>query len=730
MSFVRARRLVALWLLATCVLVLGGCRDETSIELPRWTLRSTLESRSIELTLPAHFDEHLPQGPTDVQLITDVALPDAMRGVPLMLEFPFLEASAGVMVDGTVAEPSAHAVVPGALRAGTLGFRIGAETTLDGKLRIEVDIHRESARGAWIDTVPRLATNDGDTRFVLLRTLHGPVTVAAFAILSMIGFTYFVLHWLDRRRKMHLWFGLQASGAAYFLLECLFIPQSMGIYAGANAVGIAAIAGVYFVHAYFELGKPHVLFRVALVVDVVLAAALHGPFRSSGLSLMVAIVIACVVVGHQIVTLARLRHQGRDPFGATILLVAWVILAATCPPDIAYALGLGDLAGGAHTFVLGLGLYAVAQGSVLGRDHIRSLRSADALNAELAERVRALEVGARENALLSDELRRQIADRSQRLSEALARIGAVPERPTTLTAGDRIHGRYLVVRRLGAGGMGAVHEVERTSDGKHFALKVLTAATTGVALARLAREAQIAAQLSHENLVSIVDVDVSENGALYMVMELVDGAPLNDRQAEFGKADFALPILLHVARGLVALHARGIVHRDLKPANILLTAGGTGKIADFGIARLGGDETPDPIADTVAVTPSHPSEPSDPALAPTAASDPALTATGAWMGTPLYMAPELARGAKYAAPSSDVWSYGVIAFELLTGNFPFAHPPLLDALAGKTITSPGLPPAPASRMSDAVRAMLDRCLAVDPTKRPTAADLAQVLAKP
>src|SRR5262249_2303300 len=146
---------------------------------------------------------------------------------------------------------------------------------------------------------------------------------------------------------------------------------------------------------------------------------------------------------------------------------------------------------------------------------------------------------ARANALLSDELRRQIADRSQRLADALARFGAVPTRAIAFAAGDEVHGRYRIVRPLGAGGMGAVYEVERLVDSRRLAFKILTSASTGSALARLAREAQVAAQVSHPNLVAIVDVDVSDSGSLYIVMELVDGAPLQTLSARYGEAAWA-----------------------------------------------------------------------------------------------------------------------------------------------------------------------------------------------
>ncbi len=271
--------------------------------------------------------------------------------------------------------------------------------------------------------------------------------------------------------------------------------------------------------------------------------------------------------------------------------------------------------------------------------------------------------------------------------------------------------------------MGAVHEIERLTDGRRLALKVLTGASTGSALARLAREAQVAAEVSHENLVGIIDVDVSESGALYLVMELVLGAPLYESAARYGDIPWARGVLLQIAKGLSALHARGVVHRDLKPANVLLTPSGTAKIADFGIARLDGSESVDPLGATAEGAPA------DEALAPTidarAPSSASLTQTGVLMGTPLYMAPELAKGARLAGPAADVWSFGVIAFELLTARFPFDTPPVLTALAGKPLVSPTLDDA---EFDPELVAIIRRCLDPDARARPRAEELAQRLA--
>jgi serine/threonine-protein kinase len=177
-----------------------------------------------------------------------------------------------------------------------------------------------------------------------------------------------------------------------------------------------------------------------------------------------------------------------------------------------------------------------------------------------------------------------------------------------------------------------------------------------------------------------------------------------------------------VATGLAALHAEGIVHRDLKPANVLLARPGDlldpgAKIADFGIARLaeGGAEEEtaiDPNADTAI----HSSG---------SALGAALTEVGILLGTPIYMAPELAVGARDAKPSSDVWAFGVIAYQLMTGALPFAAPPVLDTIARRPWSAARA--LDEARVGGAVASLVARCLGASPESRPTAEECVAAL---
>jgi len=343
-------------------------------------------------------------------------------------------------------------------------------------------------------------------------------------------------------------------------------------------------------------------------------------------------------------------------------------------------------------------------------------------SAELTRRVEELLVQRREIEGLNEELRLRVEARSRELREAFGKSGEGQLTATpALAPGDIVAGRYRVEKGLGAGAMGTVHEVLRQSDGRHFALKVMSGQITLEAAARFAREAETAAALVHENLVTIVDVGIHASVMPYIVMELVVGRSLDRAYSRFGEASWALPILADVAAGLLALHERGIIHRDLKPANILLEPHGDierAKIGDFGVARA----THDPL-EAAALAQTAPLDPlADTDAAMIAATERMkLTRTGLQMGTPMYMAPECASGGTNLTFEADVFSFGLIAYEVLHDKPAFDPPAVVQAMARLT------PPQPAwalhPELPPNTLELLARCLDRDPEKRPTAREL-------
>jgi hypothetical protein len=343
---------------------------------------------------------------------------------------------------------------------------------------------------------------------------------------------------------------------------------------------------------------------------------------------------------------------------------------------------------------------ATAMACLLSLSVAESIR---ATRSELRDRIADLQISNRDIKLLNEELRLQVVARSKELAEALARAD-IQVSAVTLKEGDTFQERYRVVGTLGRGGMGCVYEVERTTDSRHFALKLLSEGLSGASAARFAREAHIGASLRHPNLVSIVDVGLTGSTTPFLIMELVRGGSLEDERARFGDPNWALSILRGIVAGLEELHRAGIVHRDLKPANVLLDDG-TPKIADFGIARMN-DGPADAAASTII------------------AKRDGLTGTGAILGTPLYMPPEAVRSTGAPLASADVYSFGVMAYELVSGKQPFKTPAALLAMAELDLPEPM--PLPANVPRD-VAALILRCLEMRASERPTVAEIAAAL---
>ena len=269
-----------------------------------------------------------------------------------------------------------------------------------------------------------------------------------------------------------------------------------------------------------------------------------------------------------------------------------------------------------------------------------------------------------------------------------------------LTTGTRI-GPYEIACALGAGGMGEVYRARDTKLNRDAAIKVLPAAFARDAsgVARLRREAQVLASLNHPHIASIHGLEET-NGMLALALEFVEGDDLAMRLARGAiPVEEAIAYAKQIVDALEAAHEKGIVHRDLKPANIKVTKDGAVKVLDFGLAKaydadavVGGDPVQSPTRTRLGTT-----------------------EVGVIMGTAAYMSPEQARG-RPIDKRSDIWAFGVVLFEMLTGQQLFPGETSSDTLAGVLTREIDWTKLPRTT-PPGVRRLLTRCLERDPKKR-------------
>ena len=262
--------------------------------------------------------------------------------------------------------------------------------------------------------------------------------------------------------------------------------------------------------------------------------------------------------------------------------------------------------------------------------------------------------------------------------------------------GAVLHGKYRLDSYLSSGGMGTVFRATHVMLGKPVAVKLINPelVTSPDMVRRFQREARAATSLNHPSIVAVYDMGQTDDGTLYIAMELVEGKSLKDVIKEAGALppSRVLPIMRHVASALELAHKNHIIHRDLKPQNVMLTTGADGrelaKLLDFGIAKTFDDQATQ------------------------------LTQAGFALGTPQYMSPEQAMGKEVDA-RSDIYSLGVMLYEMLTGNLPFTDPSA-PAILLKHMTEAPQPPSqrrPDLAIPPHYEAVVMRCLEKDPTKR-------------
>jgi len=266
--------------------------------------------------------------------------------------------------------------------------------------------------------------------------------------------------------------------------------------------------------------------------------------------------------------------------------------------------------------------------------------------------------------------------------------------------GALIDGRFHVKRKLGEGGMGVVYEAEQTAFGRKVALKLLHPHVTDkILFARFRNEAAAASRLDHPNTITVFDFGEAEAGSLYIAMELIEGASLDEEIRKGGALEWrrAARIAKQICGSLANAHENGVVHRDLKPENVMLLERDTEKdfvkVLDFGIAKIMAGDGEDQRQ--------------------------ALTKTGMVLGTPQYMSPEQIRGEKVDA-RSDIYSTGVIVYQMLTGALPFNSGTPMGLLTKHLMDQP--PPfaqvSPANQVPPQLERLVMRMLAKTAGERP------------
>ncbi|MGH7512535.1 MAG: serine/threonine-protein kinase [Gemmatimonadales bacterium] len=285
---------------------------------------------------------------------------------------------------------------------------------------------------------------------------------------------------------------------------------------------------------------------------------------------------------------------------------------------------------------------------------------------------------------------------------AAEEISLTPEevdRYATLS-GKLLDRRYQVGRRLGEGGMSYVYRAQDTDSGRPVAVKILLPRLSRdpAAVERLRREAEIAMRLDHPNVCPILRLGEVDR-MIYLVMPYLEGEPLSEHETRRGPISVAegIPLLIQICRGLAHAHAIHIIHRDLKPENVMLVPDGTtdrgeprfrAVVMDFGLAkeRRAGPEVAK------------------------------LTATGIVLGTPEFMSPEQIRG-KPLDGRSDVYAIGILAFEMFTGQLPFAGKSAQETMIARLRGSPAKLRDLRPELPTKLEAVILRCLALDPAER-------------
>jgi serine/threonine protein kinase len=285
---------------------------------------------------------------------------------------------------------------------------------------------------------------------------------------------------------------------------------------------------------------------------------------------------------------------------------------------------------------------------------------------------------------------------ADRLSDGWATSDGPTPTSKPALAPDQKVGEYVLIGKLGAGGIGEVWKARDGRLNRIVALKFMATQRPGSSPpADLLREARAASALNHPNIITIFEAGESQ-GAAYLAMEFIEGETLRARmkRSPVPLAE-ALDIAIQITQGLAAAHRAGIIHRDLKPENVMLRADGYVKLLDFGLAKV----LPGAQPETAGLSPAS-----------------TTTESGMIVGTLTYLSPEQARGLK-AGPASDVFSFGILFYELLTGEHPFRAETPMDTLAAILANEPPNAHAHSPSVPPAISDICTRALSKDPSRR-------------
>lgn len=717
-----------------------------------------------------HLDELVPSENGQYALVSRVSLPKGLQGKDLEFGASCGSALWKLSVAGQVMPLVVHDDLLEKYRAiGSRVAHISKVYTTKETLVLRLNVSQTWTQSAWFDCAPFLSVARPGLRRARIIDRLNEVSMWMALVTLLIQATYLTLLWLGNKRlRFNGLFAIQIAAASVVPLYFLGLFQPLFGVLDTAVLGLglamAIVISVHATNAQYGVGRPGWFWQVILAINILAVVVAGGPFSAT--KVLAPVVICSVLAGlaHNIGVCVTMLKRPDHRKGATMALLAWGSLLLAAVFDFIPWLGGGETFDGQHLVGLGLTLYAAFQFLGLGIEYLRALALSEELNERLALGLEQAERGRQEIQKLNDELRRQVSERSRQLLAALLPVDEGSQSLSRLDPGELIEGRYKIVREIASGGMGQVFEAVRQDDGRVLAIKVSLELDTN-ARARIVREAQVASRIVHPNLVSVMDVGVASTGYVYLVMEYVDGTALDRWHQRFGDVQWGLPVLLQIARALSALHSTGLVHRDLKPANVLLTFPGKDpsrpplvKIGDFGISKshhtkLGGSEPPPkPQPTDQPLAPSQPStstvsmrsalrkvkkhvqgkkhQPSESMMS--FADEPSadirdLTAVGVVLGTPMYVAPELASPWAEITPAADMYSFGVLVFNLLGRSSPFVEPLFFLSRAGQSYPPPCSIATVCPNLPEFLVEALDSCLSTDPVKRPSARRMGELL---